>query len=59
MELSLLGQKGIYAFILFLLISPSDADDILQETLTVMWKKFDEFESGTSFCGLGQADRAL
>ena len=54
MELILSGQKEIYAFILSLLVSPSDADDILQETLTVMWKKFGEFESGTSFVAWGK-----
>ena len=54
MALILSGQKEIYAYILSLLISPSDADDILQETLTVMWRKFVEFESGTNFVAWGR-----
>ena len=54
MELILSSQKEIYAYIISLLISPSDADDILQETLTVMWKKFEEFERGTNFVAWGK-----
>jgi RNA polymerase sigma-70 factor (ECF subfamily) len=54
MELILSGQKEIYAYIISLLISPSDADDILQETLTVMWRKFGEFERGTNFVAWGK-----
>ena len=54
MGLALSAQKQIYAFILSLVVSPSDADDILQETLTVMWRKFGEFESGTNFVAWGR-----
>lgn len=54
MGLALSAQKEIYAFILSLVVSPSDADDILQETLTVMWRKFSEFESGTNFVAWGR-----
>ena len=35
-------------------MSPSDADDILQDTLSVMWKKFEEFEPGTNFVAWGK-----
>ena len=54
MGLALSAQKEIYAFILSLVVSPSDADDILQETLTVMWGKFDDFEPGTNFVAWGK-----
>jgi len=54
MGLALSSQKEIYAFILSLVVSPSDADDILQETLTVMWRKFVEFERGTNFVAWGK-----
>ena len=54
MGLALASQKSIYAFILSLVASTSDADDILQETLTVMWNKFEEFESGTNFVAWGK-----
>lgn len=54
MGLALSAQKDIYAFILSLVVSPSEADDILQETLTVMWRKFGEFESGTNFAAWGK-----
>lgn len=38
---------GVYVYAL---VSPSaDADDILQQTKMVMWKSFDQFESGTNF----------
>lgn len=42
-------QKSIYAFILASIHNYNDADDILQETATVMWRKFDQFEQGTEF----------
>ena len=52
--LVLSAQRDIYAFILSLTVSPSDADDILQETLAVMWSKFDEFKVGTNFAAWGK-----
>ena len=27
----------------------SAAEDLLQETVTIMWEKFDQFEEGTNF----------
>ncbi len=47
-------QKDIYVYILSLVLSSSDADDILQDTLTTMWEKFDEFEPGTNFISWGR-----
>ncbi len=46
-------QKSLYAFILASIHNYNDADDILQETATVMWRKFDEFEQGSSFIAWG------
>lgn len=42
-------QPGIYALIRSLVPHRADAEDILQETSQVLWKKFDSFESGTNF----------
>lgn len=54
MSLVLLNQKRIYVYILSLVIRPADADDILQDTLAIMWKKFDEFRIGTDFVAWGK-----
>ena len=39
----------LYSFLLLLVHNQSDAEDILQETASTMWQKFDEFEEGTNF----------
>lgn len=44
------NQRRIYSFILTLLPNLNDADDILQETSIILWRKSDEFEPGTNFC---------
>ena len=43
------NQKRIYGLILALVPNGPDADDILQEACSVMWRRFDEFEQGTNF----------
>lgn len=43
----------IYAFIQSVVINEADADDIMQDTSMVMWKKFDDFASGTDFVAWG------
>ncbi len=43
------NQRRIQAFILTLAPNISDAEDIYQETVSNMWKKFDSFEIGTDF----------
>ena len=55
MSLLVANQKRIYTFIRYLVPNRNDADDILQETLAEMWKKFDLFEEGTSFDSWGMA----
>lgn len=42
-------QGRIYAYILSNWPNRSDADDIMQETTTVLWKKFSSYEPGTDF----------
>lgn len=48
---ALLGrhQRQIYVYILSLMPKPTDAEDVLQETNIVLWEKFHEYRSGSSF----------
>jgi RNA polymerase sigma-70 factor (ECF subfamily) len=52
-QLFMESQKNLYAYILASIHNYADADDILQETATEMWRKFDQFERGTSFIAWG------
>ncbi len=47
--LILAHQDYLHSFILSLVPNFSDADDIFQETLFIMCRKFDEFEPGSNF----------
>lgn len=42
-------QGRIYAYIMSRWPNKSDADDIMQETIAILWKKFDTYEPGTEF----------
>ncbi|MBN2064736.1 MAG: sigma-70 family RNA polymerase sigma factor [Sedimentisphaerales bacterium] len=42
-------QGRLYAFILSRWPNKSDADDIMQEVISVLWSKFDSYEPGTEF----------
>ena len=42
-------QGQIYGYIRTLAVDRHDADEVLQETAAVLWKKFDQFEPGTNF----------
>lgn len=42
-------QKRVYLYILALVPCPTDADEILQETNLVCWRKADQFEAGSHF----------
>lgn len=53
LRLLLKSQSSIYAFILVLVHDQNDADDIMQETVTLMWRKFSTFEPGTNFTAWG------
>jgi RNA polymerase sigma-70 factor (ECF subfamily) len=41
--------RQIYAYILTLIPHWADAEDVFQETSTIIWEKFDEFTPGTNF----------
>ena len=43
------NQRLIYSYIFSVMADKTAADDIFQETGIVLWKKFSEFEEGTSF----------
>lgn len=42
-------QRRLHAYTFSLLPNPSDADDVLQETHIVLWRKFAEFNPGSDF----------
>lgn len=48
-KLFLAEQRGVYRFILSLVAVPQDAEDLLQETAEVLWRRFDEFRPGSNF----------
>jgi RNA polymerase sigma-70 factor, ECF subfamily len=41
--------RQVYGYILTLTPHWADAEDVFQETSTIIWQKFGEFESGTNF----------
>jgi len=49
MRLFIQHQPRIYACIRTLVFNRTDAEEILQETAAVLWRKFDEFTPGTRF----------
>jgi RNA polymerase sigma-70 factor (ECF subfamily) len=49
MRLFLEAERRIFGFLLALVPNWADAEDLLQETAAVLWRKFDEFEPGTDF----------
>jgi RNA polymerase sigma-70 factor (ECF subfamily) len=49
LELLLKNQRRIYAFILGMLPDHQEVDDLFQETVLLMWSRFDAYERGTSF----------
>jgi RNA polymerase sigma-70 factor (ECF subfamily) len=53
LRLLMANQKRIYAFILAAVPNQVDADDLFQETVLLMWSKFDSFTRGTSFTAWG------
>jgi RNA polymerase sigma-70 factor, ECF subfamily len=53
LRLLMANQKRIYAFILATVPNHQDADDLFQETVLLMWSKFDDFQRGTSFVAWG------
>lgn len=53
LRLLMAGQSQIYSYILALVQSWVDADDVMQETTSRMWSKFGQFEPGTNFIAWG------
>jgi len=53
LRLLMANQKRIYAFILAMVPNHQDADDLFQETVLLMWSKFDSFAADTSFVAWG------
>lgn len=43
------NQRKIFAYIMSVIVNVNDSDDIMQETVKLMWKKFDEFRIGSDF----------
>ncbi len=43
------NQSGLLAFLLSLTGNLPDSEDLVQECTTLLWSKFDEFESGSNF----------
>jgi RNA polymerase sigma-70 factor, ECF subfamily len=42
------GQR-VYSYILTLLPNRADADEVFQETGTLLWEKFDQYQPGSNF----------
>tara|TARA_R110002167_G_scaffold116339_1_gene291413 strand:- start:510 stop:1001 length:492 start_codon:yes stop_codon:yes gene_type:complete len=53
MRLFLQSERRILGFILSLVPNLADAEDLLQETCSIMWSKFEQFEKGTDFVAWG------
>ena len=53
MGLLVQNQSYIRSYIACMVPNRNDCDDVLQETLSEMWYKFDEYEEGTNFRAWG------
>ncbi|RKY11755.1 MAG: hypothetical protein DRP65_03345 [Planctomycetota bacterium] len=52
-KLLVAGQSRIYSYIMAVIGNRDDADDIMQETTSMMWQKFGTFEPGTDIVAWG------
>ena len=43
------NQSRIYTYIHMFVPNDQDADDLMQETASTLWEKFDSFQPGTDF----------
>lgn len=43
------SQTRLYSFILMVVHSDSDADEIFQEVSSLLWEQFDKFQEGSNF----------
>lgn len=48
------NEKQIFRFILTLLPNYSAAEDVMQDTMLVMWKKYDQYSPNTNFSAWGR-----
>lgn len=48
-QLFLKSQRRIYGYVMAIVANPAEADDIVQEIATLLWKKFDEYKPDTNF----------
>jgi RNA polymerase sigma-70 factor, ECF subfamily len=53
LQLLMKHQRQIYAFIQGMVPNRPDADDLFQETILLMWSRFDDFERDTNFTSWG------
>lgn len=42
-------ETAIYSFVMSIVASTTDADEIFQEASMTMWRRFDQYQPGTSF----------
>jgi RNA polymerase sigma-70 factor (ECF subfamily) len=49
MKLYTAMQRRLYGYVISLMPDAAVTEDIIQETVTLMWKEFDKFEPGTDF----------
>lgn len=42
-------QRKVFLYVLALIHNPADAEEVLQETNLVLWRKFDQYTPGTDF----------
>lgn len=49
LRLFLQHQPQIYGYLRTMIFNRADAEEVLQDVATVLWRKFDQFEPGTRF----------
>jgi RNA polymerase sigma-70 factor (ECF subfamily) len=48
-RLLMANERRIFAYVLALMPNAADAEDVLQETSIVLWRKFPEYQPGSNF----------
>jgi RNA polymerase sigma-70 factor, ECF subfamily len=43
------AHRRIYSYLLIMVHNHNDAEDLLQETASILWEKFDDFDKNASF----------
>lgn len=49
MRLVTQNQSQLHGYLYALMHNMADTEDVLQDTIVVLWRKFDQFEPGTNF----------